>query len=137
MSSLYNLDSQKGRNITSVRDGFVGFEALTEQLEFYMKEAENSQEVLLTGAEAFLKDLNKLTKPISKIRRSGYTHLIDCFSLDSNKKEVIVGWGVYYGRMIEKGTKKMSARPHMYPLWDKNKGIYYKMMLTKLGMKNW
>ncbi|MBO5348991.1 MAG: hypothetical protein J6A89_04140 [Clostridia bacterium] len=136
MSSLYNLNRQKD-GTTSVTDGCAGFSALTEQLERYIKGAENSTEILMDGATEFLKDLNKLTKPTSRIRKSGYTHLIDSFAIDSNKKEVIVGWGKYHGRMVELGTQKMDARAHMYPLWDHNKEKYYKLMLTKLGMKTW
>ncbi len=136
MSSLKNLNRQHG-GTTSVTDGYEGFSALAEQLEFYMKGAENSMEILNDGAEAFLNDLNKLAKPISHIRKSGYTHLIDSFAIDSNDKEIVVGWGKYYGRMVELGTKKMDARPHMYPLWDKNKEKYYKLMLTKLGLQTW
>lgn len=136
MSSLNNLNRQKG-GTTEVRDGCAGFSALSEQLEYYIKGAENSTEILMDGAEAFLKDLNKLTKPISKIRKSGYTHLINTFAIDSTDKEIVVGWGKYYGRMVELGTEKMDARAHMYPLWEHNKEKYYKLMLTKLGMKTW
>lgn len=136
MSSLNNLNRQKG-GTTEVIDGCAGFSALSEQLEYYIKGAENSTEILMDGAEAFLKDLNKLTKPMSKIRKSGYTHLINTFAIDSTDKEVVVGWGKYYGRMVELGTEKMDARAHMYPLWEHNKDKYYKLMLTKLGMKTW
>lgn len=136
MSSLNNLNRQKG-GTTEVTDGCAGFSALSEQLEYYIKGAENSTEILMDGAEAFLKDLNKLTKPISKIRKSGYTHLINTFAIDSTDKEIVVGWGKYYGRMVELGTEKMDARAHMYPLWEHNKDKYYKLMLTKLGMKTW
>ena len=54
-----------------------------------------------------------------------------------NKDEVEVGWGKYYGPMVEHGTEKMDANPHVYPLWDKNKEKYYKTMLTKLGLQTW
>lgn len=136
MSSLNNLNRQKN-GTTEVTDGCAGFRALSEQLEYYIKGAENSTEILMDGAKAFHKDLNKLTKPMSKIRKSGYTHLINTFAIDSIDKEVVVGWGKYYGRMVELGTKKMDARAHMYPLWEHNKEKYYKLMLTKLEMKTW
>ncbi len=84
-----------------------------------------------------MSDLLKLPKPISKIRKAGYTHLIHCFAYRKTKKEVEAGWGKYYGPMVEKGTERMDAREHMYPLWDKNKEKYYKIMLTKLGIKTW
>ena len=37
-------------------------------------------EGLEAGAKEFVDDLLKLPKPISKIRKAGYTHLINCFS---------------------------------------------------------
>lgn len=137
--SLNNLKLQKDRDfrVQSVSDGATGFEALMEQMNFYIKEAENSQEILEVGAKEFLNDLNKLTKPMSEIRSSGYTHLVNCFAMDKNDNEIIVGWGVYYGRMVERGTKKMDEQPHLNPLWDKNKDKYYKSMLTKAGRRTW
>lgn len=136
MSSLKNLNRQHN-GTSSVTDGYDGFSALAEQLEFYMNGAENSMEILKDGAEEFVNDLNKLTKPMSRIRTSGYTHLVDSFAIDSTDKEIVVGWGKYYGRMVELGTVKMDARPHMYPLWEHNKEKYYKLMLTELGIKTW
>ena len=90
----------------------------------------------MAGAETFLKDLNKLSKPMSQIRKSGYTHLIDSFAIDlkSHSQEIVVGWGKYYGKMVERGTEKMYARAHMYPLWERNEEKYYKIMLGKFRM---
>lgn len=117
--------------------GYSGFEALSEIIEKYIDGADNAIEILETGAKEFVNDLLKLPKPISKIRKSGYTHLINSFSYRKKDKEVEVGWGKYYGPMVEHGTKKMDAREHVYPLWDKNKEKYYKTMITKLGLKTW
>ena len=136
MNSIFNTNRQVNGTF-KVTDAYTGFAALSEQLEYYMQGAENSTEILMEGAETFLKDLEKLSKPMSAIRRSGYTHLIDSFAIEKKDKEVVVGWGKYYGRMVELGTKKMNARPHMYPLWELNKEKYYKLMLTRLGIKNW
>jgi hypothetical protein len=94
-------------------------------------------EGLEAGAKEFVDDLLKLPKPISKIRKAGYTHLINCFSYRNKKNEIEAGWGKYYGPMVEHGTEKMDAQPHLYPLWDKNKEKYYKTMLTKLGIQTW
>ena len=117
--------------------GYSGFEALSEIVEKYIDGADNAIEILETGAKEFVNDLLKLPKPISKIRKSGYTHLINSFSYRKKDKEVEVGWGKYYGPMVEHGTKKMDAKEHVYPLWDKNKEKYYKTMITKLGLKTW
>lgn len=136
MNSIFNTNRQKS-GTSNITDAYSGFASLSEQLEYYMQGAENSTEILMDGAEAFLKDLSKLSKPMSAIRRSGYTHLINSFAVEKKDKEVVVGWGKYYGRMVELGTEKMNARAHMYPLWEHNKEKYYKLMLTRLGMKTW
>lgn len=114
--------------------GYSGFEALSEILEKYADKVDNFVDILEVGAKEFVNDLLKLPKPISKIRKAGYTHLINSFSYRKNKDEIEVGWGKYYGPMLEHGTNKMNAKPHVYPLWDKNKEKYYKTMLTKLGL---
>lgn len=117
--------------------GYNGFQDLTDIIEHYIEGAENAIEGIEAGAKEFVNDLLKLPKPISKIRKAGYTHLIDSFSYRNNKKEIEVGWGKYYGPMVEYGTVNMGANPHVYPLWDRKKEKYYKTMLTKLGIKTW
>ena len=117
--------------------GYSGFEAMSEILEKYIDGADNAVDVLEKGAKEFVGDLLKLPKPISKIRKSGYTHLIKCFAYKKKNKEVEAGWGKYYGPMLEHGTVKMNAQEHLYPVWDRNKEKYYKKMLTKLGIKTW
>jgi HK97 gp10 family phage protein len=113
---------------------FQGLDELTKDLEEYLKGVDNVQEVLEVGAKEFTKDLLKLPRPISRIRKSGYTHLIDSFSYRKAKNnEVEVGWGKYYGRMVESGTIKMNARPHLKPTWEQNQNKYYSLMLKRLG----
>lgn len=116
--------------------GFDGFDELSKIIENYANETKNVVDVLEDGVKEFVTDLLKLPKPISKIKKAGYTHLINTFSYKRKKDEVEVGWGKYYGPIVEKGSIKMSAQPHMYPLWDKNKEKYYKKMLSELGYKN-
>lgn len=116
---------------------YEGFQDLADIIENYAKGAENVINVLETGAKEFVNDLNRLPKPMSKIRRGGYTHLVRSFAYRKKNKEIEVGWGKYYGPMVEHGTKKMDANPHVYPLWDRNKEKYYKTMLTKLGLQTW
>lgn len=127
--SLNNLSGE-------VRDGFQGFEDLSKIIEQYAYATENVQEAFVAGAKAFVNDLDKLPKPYSQIRKSGYTHLLDTFTYEVKKKEVIVGWGKYYGRMVENGTDKMDAKPHFYPLFERNKEKYFVIVLTKLGIKS-
>lgn len=117
--------------------GYDGFQDLADIIEKYAKNVDNVVDALEVGAKEFVNDLLKLPKPISKIRKAGYTHLINSFAYRKKKNEVEIGWGKYYGPMVENGTKNMDANPHVYPLWDKNKEKYYKLMLTKLGLQTW
>ena len=43
-----------------------------------------------------------------------------------------VGWGKYYGPMLEHGTRKMAARAHLKPLFERNKEKYYKKMTESI-----
>ena len=117
--------------------GYEGFQDLADIIEYYAKGADNFIEVLEVGAKEFVNDLLKLPKPMSKIRKAGYTHLVRSFAYRKRKNEIEIGWGKYYGPMVEHGTNKMDENPHVYPLWDKNKEKYYKTMLTKLGLQTW
>ena len=113
---------------------FEGFQELAQIIEKYSKSADNFMKGLEAGAKQFINDALKLPKPISKIRKAGYTHLVNSFAYRKKEKEIEAGWGKYYGPMVENGTKNMNAKPHLYPLWDKNKEKYYKTMLTTLGI---
>lgn len=116
---------------------YDAFKDLVEIIEHYAKGAENALIGIEEGAKEFVKDALKLPKPISKIRKAGYTHLVRSFAYKKKKTEIEAGWGKYYGPMVERGTINMDANPHVYPLWDKNKEKYYKTMLTKLEIKTW
>lgn len=116
---------------------YEGFQDLADIIEGYIKNIENPVDILTVGAKEFVSDLLKLPKPKSKIKKAGYTHLIDTFAYREKKTEIEVGWGKYYGPMVEHGTTKMNEEPHVNPLWNKNKEKYYKVMLTKAGLKTW
>ena len=122
--------SSKGIELKT--DGFDDFESLLSE---YTKKASKKKvnEALEEGARAFVDDLLKLPKPKSEITKAGYTHLIDSFLCEMRKDEAVVGWGKYYGRMIENGTKRMKAQPHLVPLFNKNKNSYYQVIIKKLG----
>lgn len=117
--------------------GYDGFQDLADVIEGYMKNVENPTDILEVGAKEFVNDLLKLTKPMSKIRKAGYMHLVNSFAYKVKKDEVEAGWGKYYGPMVEHGTTKMNEQPHLYLLWNKNKEKYYKSMLTKIGLQTW
>lgn len=113
---------------------FDGLQDLSKMLEDYINKVENVVDVLEIGVKEFVNDALKLPKPISKIRKAGYTHLVNSFSYRKKDNEVEAGWGKYYGPMLENGTNKMNAQPHLYPLWEKNKEKYYKTMISKLEL---
>ena len=101
---------------TSEFDGLLDFSKALE--EYAMEEEEKI-------AQDFVKDLLKLPSPKSKISKSGYTHLISTFSYRKKATEIEIGWGKYYGPMVEKGTIKMiSSHPHLVPLWNRNSKRY-------------
>lgn len=114
-----------------------GFDDLTKELQQYIDAAckENVTKTLRTGAKEFVADLLKLPKPRSKVNKSGYTHLIDTFTYKMLKNEVEIGWGKYYGPMLEKGAINMKSKhPHLRPTFDKNKDKYFtKMIMTLKG----
>nr|DAM43722.1 MAG TPA: hypothetical protein [Caudoviricetes sp.] len=111
---------------------FDGINDLINDLSKYVQSASNPVEILEVGAKEFVKDLLKLTKPVSKIKKSGYTHLIDTFCYaKTNNNEIEVGWGKYYGRMVEDGTKKTHSQAHLKPTFNKNRDKYYQKMLEK------
>lgn len=107
---------------------YNGFDELMKDLEGYIAKVEKSEDIIEVGVKEFVKDLRKLTKPMSQIRRSGYTHLIRTFSYRKKGKEFEVGWGKYYGPIVENGTNKMTARTHLRPCFERNKEKYYSKM---------
>ena len=74
-----------------------------------------------------------LIKPITENTDELVTEITEN-DLEKKEKEVVIGWSKYYGRMVERGTEKMYARAHMYPLWEQNEEKYYKIMLEKAGL---
>ena len=106
-----------------------GFDGLCNELNMFISKTENYLDILEIGANEFVKDLLKLTKPYSEIHKSGYTHLIDTFTYRRTDKDIEIGWGKYYGPMIENGTIKMKSQPHLRPTFNQNKTKYYSKML--------
>ena len=114
-----------------------GFLDLEEQLSDILVQVEDIDEVLEIGASEFVKDLLKLPKPKSSINKAGYTHMIDSFAYSKskfNKNEIEVGWGKYYGRMVEEGTRKSKRQEHLKPTFERNKSRYYEKMISKLKL---
>lgn len=104
---------------------------LIDELNEYSKKVDNVEDILEIGANEFVQDLNKLPKPMSKIRNAKWTHLVRLFSYRINNNQAEIYWGKYYGPMVERGTKKMKSQPHMLTSFEKNCEKYYKKMLEK------
>lgn len=83
-------------------------------------------------AKVIVQELRKLPRPRSKIRKAGYTHLIDTMCYRRKKREIEVGWGKYYGPMIENGTVKMHGTPHLRPYLKTNEEKIIEKVVSKL-----
>lgn len=112
-----------------------GFKELEELLEQYADKTENVMEILEAGAKELVSDIRRLPKPRSSVRKSGYTHLLDTITYQKINGEIEVGWGKYFGPMVEKGTNKMAGIPHFAPTLRRNKEKYYDAMLRKGGLQ--
>ena len=102
-----------------------GFDELEKLLNEYSKKTsqENILNVMEKGAAALVRDIMALPKPRSDIRKAGYTHLLDTMSYRRNRGEIEVGWGKYYGPMVERGTHRApKGSPHVRPTFERNKG---------------
>lgn len=114
---------------------FNGVLNLSETLSKYIAHAEKPQEILVEAAKSYVSDVRKQPKPISKIRKSGYTHLVhDVDFRRTDNDEVEVGSRTkYYIRFVELGTNKMAGRFFLRNLYQRNKDKYVKIMLNALG----
>ncbi len=120
---------------------FQGYLDLSKQLEKILDSTDKVMDYQEEIAQDFVDDLLKLPKPMSDIKKAGYTHLVRTFSYERNekKKDIVVGWGKYYGRMVEQGThpekgKEHPAQPHMRPMWDDNEKKYVDKIRKKLNL---
>lgn len=112
-----------------------GFDELEKLLNEYSKNTsqENILNVMEKGAAALVRDIMALPKPRSDIRKAGYTHLLDTMSYRRNRGEIEVGWGKYYGPMVERGTHRApKGSPHVRPTFERNKGTYNNLMIKEL-----
>ncbi len=68
--------------------GYSGFEILSETIQKYIDCADDVMDVLEVGAKEFVNDALKLPKPISKIHKAGYTHLVNSFAYRKKNNEI-------------------------------------------------
>lgn len=124
-------------NPVSINDGFG---ELQDQLQDLISNASKEQinQALKDAADQIVEDAHKLPYPISRITKAGYTHLVNSItssesSRSSGVPERVIGWGKFYGRMVEHGTQKYSSRAHLIPMYERNKDQYYRIIEHDLG----
>ena len=113
--------------------GLSGFDELSAALAKYsrMADEESVSKAVKAGADAFVKDARALPRPRSNIGGT-HTHMLDTITTKRDGRDWLAGWGKYYGRMVETGTRKMSAQPHLVPTWEKGKEKYTRIMAETL-----
>lgn len=111
-----------------------GFNLLDAELSKWIEASDNSLDALEEGAKEYVKDANNLPKPYRQVMSAGYTHLVKSITYRREEKDISVGWGKYYGPMLERGTIKFNAQPHLVPLWDKNRDKYTNKIIGALGV---
>lgn len=117
-----------------------GFDAFDEELQSYLKtcDDDNVVQILKAGADELISDVRALPSPRSNITKATHTHLLDAVSGKAEGNKYIVGWGVYYGPIVEaghttpKGTK-VSARAHLRPTLRDNRQKYESAMQKKFA----
>lgn len=110
----------------------TGFDELESMLKKFQIDQEKALDILEDVAEQFTGDVKRLPKPRSKIRTMGHTHLLDTITYRRKKTEIEVGWGKYYGPMVEKGTRKMKGTPHLKPTFINNQEKYFEDLSKKI-----
>ncbi|WP_159641657.1 HK97-gp10 family putative phage morphogenesis protein [Erysipelothrix anatis] len=113
---------------------FEGLLDLSDQLLEIARKLENTEKMREAGATELVKHLRRLPAPMSSIRSPGYTHLIDTFSYKHVGNETIVGWGKWYGPLVEFGTRKTRAQPHLVPTFNRNAAKINRAMLDVVGL---
>lgn len=107
-----------------------GMEDFEKMLKEYAQKAnpDNVVRAMDAGAQELINDLLKLPRPRRQIEKSGYTHLVESFAKKRTRFGVQVGWGKYYGPMVENGTMYMNAQPHLRRTFEQNAEKYSKTM---------
>lgn len=111
-----------------------GFDELEKILKHYQKSADKKHvlEAIASGAAQLAADVRRLPRPRSRVRAVGYEHLLDTVTYEKKENEVKVGWGKYYGRMVENGTKRSRANPHLKPQYQSQEKKYVGIIRKKL-----
>lgn len=123
-----------------------GFDELSKMLQSYSNNIDNLKKEQEKVVKAFVADLLKLPAP--KSTKSRGTHLVDTFAYKYEKDEFVVGWGKYYGPIVERGHKIangsdgkkrtysgfVAAQPHFKKTWEANEKKYYDLLVKNLDL---
>ena len=112
-----------------------GYEYLDEACQQALRALDHASvvRILKAGADLLVSDVRALPSPRSQIARAGYTHLLDSVTGKEADDGYTVGWGKYYGPIVEAGHispkgRRVAARAHLRPTYKQNMAKYQKAM---------
>lgn len=116
-------------------DGYQYMDEITQNALKAMDSA-SLVEILKAGADELVKDVRALPQPRSN--RTGYTHMLDSVTGQEESPKYLVGWGRYYGPIVEAGHKSRSgkmvpARAHLRKTYKDHMEKYQKAMQDKFN----
>lgn len=111
-------------------DGFAEMQA--ELAEIVQDCDEKHREKALYEAACIITDEARRKAPIDTGRLSDW----GIVSIVRNGNEADIGWtgDAFYGRFLEMGTSKMSARPHLRPAYEAKKNQVIEVMRKELNL---
>ncbi len=125
-----------------------GFMNLDKELSEMMKWADEKK--IKDAQEAGASFLVDKVRMLSKPRRTGKLLKSIDYEHNAQGKSTDVGWGVYYGRIVENGHRAgkrssrskrkntkdtrtyVPAQPHLYPTYKNNKEKIYEIMIKEI-----
>ena len=112
---------------------FDGFAELSQELNEIAKDCSETKrkQALEKGNDIIVKDA-RMRAPV----RTGLLSRQGIVSEIINADEVDIGWteDAFYGRFLENGTSKMSARPHLRPAYEAKKNEVLQIMINELNL---
>lgn len=125
-----------------VKADLQGFDDLADELKQISDSVDDAKvlDAMQKGADELVADVRALPKPRSRIG-GGHTHMLDTVSSQRESNVIQVGWGAYYGKMVENGhrsrkSKFIAAQPHLTTTWNQNKDKYYQTMIEALKLED-
>lgn len=122
-------------------EDFEGLQRLADLLAGYSVNANpaNILRAQKAGAEYFCEIMRRKSSPRGRSRE----HMLDsiAYEQDAHNTVTVVGWGKFYGRMVEAGhraggwaksSKSVAANPHMKPEFNKQKNQIINRMAAVL-----